>query len=104
MARTSEESFSTTASDQTKAALLRILQQMDSLVDVRDATVRQAMTDYRAHGVSDEYVEAEARWRRASAGLRSTIATLRSALVAADATAADALARARVAASALDAP
>lgn len=95
MPRTVDEAFSLSASAETQTTLYRVLGRLDSMLDARDSAVRDAMTDFAARGVDEQYRACEDRWFRASSDLREMVSGLRSALGSADTTARDALARAR---------
>jgi len=58
----------------TTAALL------EQLIEQRDADVRQAMSDYLADGVSEDYAAKELRWKNAATNVKTIIDTLRKSL------------------------
>lgn len=90
-----DEAYSLGASAAAQSTLRSAITRLDAVLDARDAAVREALSDYAAHGVDTLYRDAEHRWSRASGQLRETISSLRDALSTSDATARDALARAR---------
>ena len=66
---------------------LQIAARLEALIDQRDQDVRNAMSDYQADGVSDDYAAKELRWKNAAAGVRQIINTLRQSLESNDQTA-----------------
>jgi hypothetical protein len=71
--------------------------QLEAALDRRDADVKQAMAEYRADGVSDEYAALEQQWNAAGQQVRSIISTIRGSLAENDDIALRALAQARAA-------
>jgi uncharacterized protein YukE len=58
----------------------RVAGQLEALIAQRDTDVANAMADYQADGVSEEYQEKERRWHTAADNVKSIIASLRSSL------------------------
>jgi hypothetical protein len=58
----------------------RVASQLESLIAQRDTDVSNAMADYQADGVSDEYQAKETRWHTAADNVRTIISTLRASL------------------------
>lgn len=78
----------------------RIAGQLEALIDQHDRDVNQAMSDYSAEGVSEEYRAKELRWKNAAQEVRTIITTLRTSLSNNDETAVATLRKAK---SAVDA-
>lgn len=53
---------------------------LEQLIEQRDADVRQAMADYTADGVSEEYAAKELRWKNAATNVKTIVDTLRRSL------------------------
>ena len=70
---------------------------LESLISQRDTDVRDAMAQYQADGVSEEYRAKETRWNKAASEVRSIISTLRTSLQTTDESAATALSKASAA-------
>lgn len=92
-----EVAASQTAQDNFNA----VAQRLESLIDQRDRDVKAAMADYLADGVSEDYAAKEARWNRVAAEVRTIIRTLRGSLEKNDATAQDALKKAKASVDAI---
>lgn len=73
----------------------RVASRLEALIDQRDADVKTAMADYQASGVSEEYLAKEQRWNTAAGEVREIIRTLRVSLERNDASAQEALGRAK---------
>jgi hypothetical protein len=89
--------YDVAASQSAQDNFTRVASQLEALIDQRDADVRAAMIDYRAHGVSDDYLSKELRWKNAAVEVKQIIQTLRSALASNDETARATLRRAQTA-------
>jgi hypothetical protein len=72
-----------------------IASRLEALIDQRDSDVKNAMSDYQADGVSDEYQSKEQRWNRVALEVKQIIATLRTSLANNDETAASSLQKAK---------
>lgn len=90
-------SASQSAQDNFNAVAARL----EALIEQRDADVRQAMADYQADGVSDEYAGKELRWKNAASEVRTIISTLRTSLSNTDQTAQQTLSKAKSAVDAI---
>jgi hypothetical protein len=88
-------SFDTGASQEAQSNLQSVVARLEAVMSQRDADVKQAMADFEADGVSDQYAGKEQRWNAAAAEVRSIIALVRGTLEQNDATAQSALSRAR---------
>lgn len=93
--------FELAASQSAQDNFTQVAARLEALIDQRDRDVKAAMADYQASGVSEEYQAKEVRWNRVAAEVRTIIRTLRGALEKNDATAQDALARAKSAVDAI---
>ncbi len=89
--------FDVAASQNAQDNFSAVASRLESLIDQRDRDVKQAMSDYLADGVSEEYQMKEARWNRVAAEVRTIIQTLRSSLASNDEAAMQALQRAKTA-------
>ncbi|MFE7506698.1 pore-forming ESAT-6 family protein [Promicromonospora sp. NPDC057488] len=85
------------ASTEAQENFERVATRLEALIEQRDADVKAAMTDYEASGVSEDYRAKEVRWNTVAGEVRGIIRTLRTSLEQNDATAQDAMARARAA-------
>jgi hypothetical protein len=97
MGATDRRSFDTAASAQAQSNINTVANQLEALISQRDAQVKQAMADFAADGVSDEYHAKEVRWNNAASEVRSIITLVRTALARNDDTAASALSQAKAA-------
>ena len=88
-------SFDTAASQEAQGNLQSVVARLEAVMSQRDADVKQAMADFEADGVSDQYAGKEQRWNAAASEVRSIIALVRGTLEQNDATAQSALSRAR---------
>lgn len=87
--------YSIAASQSAQDNFNRVAAQLEALITQRDQDVKNAMSDYQADGVSDDYAGKEARWNSAATEVRGIITTLRTAMERNDETATQAIARAR---------
>ncbi|GAA4719566.1 hypothetical protein APR04_003474 [Promicromonospora umidemergens] len=85
------------ASTETQENFERVASRLEALIDQRDGDVKAAMADYEASGVSEDYRAKEVRWNTVAGEVRGIIRTLRGSLEQNDATAQDAMSRARAA-------
>lgn len=99
--QTDRRDFELAASQTAQENFNRVAARLESLIDQRDADVKAAMADYLATGVSEEYAAKEARWNAVAGEVRTIIRTLRGSLEKNDATAQDALGRAKGAVDAI---
>ena len=90
-------SYSIDASQGAQANFESVASRLESLISQRDTDVRDAMTQYQADGVSEEYRAKETRWNKAASEVRSIISTLRTSLQTTDESAATALSKASAA-------
>jgi hypothetical protein len=101
MANADRRSYDVAASQETQGNLHAIIGRLEALIGQRDTDVKQAMADYHADGVSDQYHDKERRWNAAAGEVRSIIALVRGTLEQNDATAQSTLAQARSAVDAI---
>jgi hypothetical protein len=101
MANADRRSYDVAVSQEAQGNLQTVIAQLEALIGQRDADVKQAMADFQADGVSDQYHDKERRWNAAAGEVRSIIALVRGTLEQNDATAQSALARARSAVDAI---
>lgn len=88
-------SFDTAASGQAQANIAATAGQLEALISGRDAQVKQAMADFAADGVSEEYHGKEVQWNRAASEVRQIIALVKTSLQRNDESASTALAQAK---------
>jgi hypothetical protein len=101
MANADRRSYDVAASQEAQGNLHTVIAQLEALIGQRDTDVKQAMADFQADGVSDQYHDKERRWNSAAGEVRSIIALVRGTLEQNDATAQSALAQARNAVNAI---
>lgn len=94
-------SFDLGASAEAQSNFDRVAGRLEALMAQRDADVRQAMAEYQADGVSEEYHAKEQRWNRVAGEVRTVITTLRAALERNDESARAALQKAKSAVDAI---
>jgi hypothetical protein len=87
-------SFDTGSSEQVQGDLLGIIGRLEALIGQRDGQVAQAMSDFQADGVSDEYQVVETRWHSAAAEVRQIIDLVKTTMTRNDESATTALSRA----------
>lgn len=97
MPDTDRLSYDSAASAEAQGNLTGVVTRLETVIDQRDIAVRQAMADFAADGVSDEYHVAERRWDRSAREVRSMLALLRRTLADNDVTARRTQSRARTA-------
>ncbi|MGW4213761.1 pore-forming ESAT-6 family protein [Lentzea sp. NPDC004789] len=73
MGSTDRRSFDTSVSQQVQGDLMGIIGRLETLISQRDHQVAQAMADFQADGVSEEYRHVEVRWNRAATEVRAII-------------------------------
>jgi uncharacterized protein YukE len=91
--------YDVAASQQAQDNFLAAAARLEALIDERSSAVAQAMSDYSADGVSEEYAAREQRWKSAATDLKTTIDTLRRSLERSDETAQASLQKAKSAVS-----
>lgn len=101
MANTDRRSYDTGVSTQVQSDLQGIVARLEALINDRDHAVQQAMADFQADGVSDQYAGVERRWQNAASEVRSIIALVKTTLGKNDETAGQTLSAARNAVSAI---
>jgi hypothetical protein len=94
-------SYDTGASQEAQANLNSLCSRLEALINQRDTDVKQAMADFQADGVSDQYHGKEIRWNRAANEVRGIVALVRGTLEQNDSTAQSTLQRARSAVDAI---
>ena len=93
--------YELTASQAAQDNFNAVATQLEGLIDQRDRDVKAAMADYLADGVSEEYSAKEARWNQVAGEVRTIIRTLRGSLERNDATAVEALKKAKASVDAI---
>ncbi|MDO5052318.1 MAG: hypothetical protein Q4E05_05440 [Pseudoclavibacter sp.] len=89
--------YSIASSQSAQANFETVAAQLEAALDRRDADVRQAMADYQADGVSEEYAALEQQWNTAGQQVRDVITAIRQSLADNDDIARRALQQARAA-------
>jgi hypothetical protein len=97
MAQDDRRAYSVADSQEVQGEFNRIAGLLETLIADRDKAVQNAMADYQADGVSDEYRAKELRWKRAADEVHGIINLLRSTMEGNDGTAAAAGQKARTA-------
>jgi len=95
MADTGRRSYDTGTSQQVQGDLASIAARLEAVINERDRAVQQAMADFQADGVSDEYAVVERRWSTAANEVKSIITLVKTTLGQNDDTAGTALSRAK---------
>ncbi|AKA06850.1 hypothetical protein SAZ_33915 [Streptomyces noursei ZPM] len=90
-------SYDSGASAEAQGNIHAVIARLEQVITARDAQVKQAMADFTADGVADEYHGKELRWNRASQEVKNIIQLLKTTLEKNDATAHQTLARAKTA-------
>lgn len=90
-------SYDTGASTEVQGSIQALIGRLEQVIHARDTQVKNAMKDFAADGVADEYHGKELRWNSTSQEVRNIIQLLRTTLEKNDATAQQTLARAKAA-------
>jgi uncharacterized protein YukE len=90
-------SYDTGASTEAQGNIQVVIAQLEQVITARDTHVKNAMKDFAADGVADEYHGKELRWYSTSQEVRNIIRLLKTTLEKNDATAQQTLARAKAA-------
>ncbi|MGW1838157.1 pore-forming ESAT-6 family protein [Streptomyces sp. NPDC002067] len=90
-------SYDSGASSEAQGNIQAVIARLEQVMTARDAQVKQAMADFTADGVAEEYHGKELRWNRASQEVKSIIRLLKTTLEKNDATAHHTLQRAKAA-------
>ncbi|MFG2286544.1 pore-forming ESAT-6 family protein [Streptomyces sp. NPDC048595] len=88
-------SYDSGASAEAQGNVQAVIGRLEQVIAARDAQVKQAMADFTADGVAEEYHGKELRWNRASQEVKNIIQLLKTTLEKNDATAHQTLARAK---------
>ncbi|WP_419994491.1 pore-forming ESAT-6 family protein [Streptomyces boninensis] len=97
MPTTDRRSYDTGASGEVQGSLHGIIGRLEQVLDARDTQVKNAMADFAADGVSDEYHGKELRWQSAASEVRNIIHLVRQTLETNDSTAGSTQQRAKAA-------
>ncbi len=90
-------SYDTGASTEAQGNIQTVIARLEQVIAARDRQVKDAMKDFAADGVADEYHGKELRWHSTSQEVRNIITLLKTTLEKNDATAQQTLARAKAA-------
>jgi hypothetical protein len=97
MPSTDRRSYDTGISQQVQGDLTGVVSRLEAAISQRSSDVTQAMSDFSADGVSDDYRTVEQRWQSAAGEVQQIITLVRTTLLRNDDTAASTLSRARTA-------
>lgn len=87
--------FDTGVSQQVQGDLSGIIGRLEAAISQRTVDVNNAMSDFQADGVAEEYRSVEQRWNRAAHEVRQIIHLVKTTLLRNDETATSTLSRAR---------
>lgn len=90
-------SYDVGASTEAQGNIQAVIGRLEQVIQARDTQVKNAMTDFAADGVADEYHGKELRWNSTSQEVRNIIQLLKTTLEKNDGTAQQTLARAKAA-------
>lgn len=90
-------SYDTDASAQVEGDIASIVGRLESLIADRDQQVANAMSEFQADGVSEEYHHIEQRWKTSAGEVKEIIRLVKETLLRNDETAGGAQQRARTA-------
>jgi len=93
----SRRSFDTGSSQQVQGDLQSIAGRLEAVINDRNRAVAQAMADFQADGVSDQYADVERRWHTAADEVKGIIHLVRTTMSKNDETAAATLSKAKAA-------
>jgi uncharacterized protein YukE len=99
MPDTGRKSYDTGASQQVQGDIGAVAARLETVINDRDKAVQQALADFQADGVSDQYATVERRWNSAASEVKSIITLVRDTLSKNDDTASTTLAQAKSAVS-----
>ncbi|GGX36394.1 pore-forming ESAT-6 family protein [Streptomyces noursei] len=88
-------SYDSGASAEAQGNIQAAVARLEQVIAARDVQVKQAMADFTADGVAEEYHGKEMRWNRASQEVKNIIHLLKTTMEKNDATAHQTLARAK---------
>ncbi|MFC7329871.1 pore-forming ESAT-6 family protein [Marinactinospora rubrisoli] len=94
-------SYDIGASEEAQTNIHAVMGQLEAIIGSRDVDVSNAMADFEATGVSDEYSAKELKWHNAANEVREIIRLVRSTLESNDGTAQQTLSRASAAVQAI---
>ncbi|MFV2198167.1 pore-forming ESAT-6 family protein [Nocardiopsis sp. LOL_012] len=89
--------FDTGASAEVQGNISAITTRLEAIIGEHDTDVSNALADFEADGVSEEYSEKELKWHLAANEVREIIRLVRDTLETNDATAQESLSRASAA-------
>lgn len=90
-------SYDTDASAQVEGDIAGIVGRLESLIADRDQAVANAMSEFQADGVSEEYHHIEQRWKTSAGEVKEIIRLVKETLLRNDETAGSTQQRARTA-------
>ncbi|SKA10367.1 hypothetical protein SAMN02745673_02465 [Marinactinospora thermotolerans DSM 45154] len=101
MSGNGRNSYDLGASQEAQTNIHSVMSRLETLIGDRDVDVSNAMSDFEATGVSEEYSAKELKWHNAANEVREIIRLVRQTLETNDGTAQDALSRASAAVQAI---
>ena len=97
MPSTDRRSYDTGISQQVQSDLTGVVSRLETAISQRSSDVAQAMSDFSADGVSEDYRTVEQRWQSAAGEVQQIITLVRTTLLRNADTASSTLSRARTA-------
>lgn len=97
MAGEDRRAYDTGASSEAQGNIQAVIARLEQVIQARDTQVKNAMKDFQADGVADDYHAKELRWYSTSQEVRNIIQLLKSTLEKNDATAQQTIQRAKAA-------
>ena len=76
--------YDTGTSGQAQENLNSVIGRLEGLIEQRSGQVKQAMADFRADGVDEEYQGVEQRWNKAAGQVNKIITLIRGSLASND--------------------
>ncbi|WP_432067170.1 pore-forming ESAT-6 family protein [Streptomyces sp. C10-9-1] len=95
MAGEDRRAYDTGASSEAQGNIQAVIARLEQVMTARDTQVKNAMKDFAADGVAEDYHAKELRWYSTSQEVRNIIQLLKTTLEKNDVTAQQTLARAR---------
>ena len=95
MSMRDRRSYDLAASGEVQGELATIISRLEALIGERDAQVANAMSDFMADGVSDQYHAIEMQWHGAASEVRAIIDLVKTTMVNNDTAATTAMAGAQ---------
>ncbi|MDQ1009556.1 pore-forming ESAT-6 family protein [Streptomyces sp. NPDC002867] len=97
MAGEDRRAYDTGASSEAQGNIQAVIARLEQVIQARDTQVKNAMKDFQADGVADDYHAKELRWNNTSQEVRNIIQLLKTTLEKNDVTAQQTIQRAKAA-------